>query len=336
MSTQVPISFSAWWLILIPILLILLNGIIVLIVNHLVKTKQKKMARVNIENKNCDDKTLTSWIEKKDLLYWLLIICLGTISLFTFRYKNATEVISHWGFAGTIVSIILAVVAIGFTLFQTLSSNLSSEKIAVSADKIEKATMNLDTKTLLESSEIMNNAATFLKEKILTIEERLYSLDEEQKRFNEIAATGFSNIKNETLLPDGQGVYNLNKFIDEIYINLPYKPKIYIYTYFRLNMLGIFVSDLVQSEMVNAITDYDKIVQLGEELYLKGANMGSQGATLTFVINLGILTQFLNSSKEEKEEIIKKCVDSLDGQMHYIGFIDSFINNKFNSIKNHI
>jgi len=227
MSTQVPISISAWWLIIIPVLLILLIGIIVLIVNHLVNTKQKKIDGENSENKNCDDKTLTGWIEKKDLLYWLLIICLGTISLFTFRYKDATEVISHWGFAGTIVSIILAVVAIGFTLFQTLSSNLSSEKIAESAEKIERATDNLDTEMLLETSKIMNNAAKFLEERMFVIEEGLHSLNEEQKRISEIAATGFSNVKKEASFPESQEVYSLDKFIDEIYNNLPYKPKLF-------------------------------------------------------------------------------------------------------------
>ncbi|WP_336634702.1 hypothetical protein [Lysinibacillus fusiformis] len=325
MGDVVSIKLQAWWLLVIPLFLFFSLFIIALIMKGKTNEEEK-----SIEKEREKKKTLTSWIEKKDILYWLLIMCLSAISIFTYQYSGDKDAISHWGFAGTIVSIILAVVAIGFTLFQTLSSNLSSEKIADSADKIERVTNSLDTETLIESGNIMNNAADFLKDKISVIEERLHSLDAEQKRFNEIAATGFSGVDINRM--DGslgsQEVYNIQKFINKIYPNLPYYSRLFIYTYFHLNMMEIYLSDAVQKELIKVVTDYDRDIKGFEGTYRDGANMASQGATFSFVFNLGILNQFIESSKGEQEYILGKCEEALVEQIEYLTLMNGFINEK--------
>jgi len=101
-------------------------------------------------------------------------------------------------------------------------------------------------------------------------------------------------------------------------------------------MLEVPIDELIGAEIVNVITNYDKRVQSGEELYFNAANMGSHGATLSFIIDLGILTQYFDSPKEKKDEIIRKCVTSLDKQLDYVRLIDDFINNKVNNTKSHI
>ncbi|MBX8942557.1 hypothetical protein [Lysinibacillus sp. K60] len=320
MEDMVLVEFNAWWLLVVPTMLIITIVILTLIVKipPLIKKDLKK-------------KSLTSWIEVKDLLYWLLIICLGSISLFTYQYRENSEVIDHWGFAGTIVSIILAVVAIGFTLFQTLSSNLSSEKIAESAEKIERATDSLDTETLLKSSEIMNNAATFLTERISLIEKSLLSLDTEQKRFNEIAATGFNSNK---ALSDNEDGYNLNKFIDEIYPYLPFYSQLFTYAYMCLNSIGIDINDEIRNELRNLINDYDQEVNgYGEQMmhYSDGAVYASEGATFSFVFSLGIIYQFSNNPQNEKDDYINKCQVYLKKQIRYLALMDEYILEKRNN-----
>lgn len=327
LRTQVPINIPAWWLIIIPVLVILLIAIIVLIVNHLVHTKQKETiySKVNRRRESREDQTLTSWIEKKDLLYWLLIICLGTISLFTFRYKNATEVISHWGFAGTIVSIILAVVAIGFTLFQTLSSNLSSEKITVSAEKIEEATLNLDSKTLSESSRIMNEAATLLKEKMFIIEDKLNSINNAQEAMNEIAATGIGQIYNSNNKLDSDSEINIENFVDNVLPYLPSFPQLFVYTHFKVTMNDIEITPKLRDEFTKTLSNYelenDK-KHMAED-FVSGANMGSHGATDSFIKSLGVAKQFIELSSQEKEAILNKCSKSLESE--YINLVDKFV-----------
>ena len=328
MNTDIPLNITAGQVLLMIFLLAILIGVIVQIV--LSMTNNNSNVAVNGENSSNlkkKEKTLTSWIEKKDLLYWLLLILLGSISLFTYQYKDATEVISHWGFAGTIVSIILAVIAIGFTLFQTLSSNLSSEKIAVSADKIEKVTNNLDTETLLESSEIMNNAATFLKDKIFTIEERLFSLGADQKTVIELASKGFSsdnNDKVEILSENDIANYNLDKFIDETYNKLPFKPKLFIYSYFCLIAFNLNIDSKFQNEIVEIMTKKDEKLKLSRDTILF-ANVGSEATTYAFVNNMGILLQFENLHMKEKEEILTKCKKFLTSQFDYVTAIDEYI-----------
>lgn len=336
MRTQVPINVPAWWLIIMPVLTMLLIGVIVLIVINIVNNRQKKITKVeeesnnsNSKDKNSKDKTLTSWISKKDLLYWLLIVCLGTISLFTFRYKDATEVISHWGFAGTIVSIILAVIAIGFTLFQTLTSELSSEKITKSAEKIEDITNKLDTRSIVKSSEIMKDAAEYLKENMASIEEKLNEINNGQKQFNEFA-TGFqesSSFSNQSQRVEH--FLSLNNFTEKILPGLPRFPKLFVYAYFSIFLKGKRITEKISDDLTQILTDYDTANSnsLKGKEYIKGANMASQGATYSFINRLGLVDLFLNLDISEKQKLIETCKQIIINDEEYIAILDNYIKN---------
>lgn len=324
MSTQVPISISAWWLIIMPVLSMLLIAVIVLIVINIVNTKQKKITEVEVSNNsksedgNSKDKTLTSWIKKKDLLYWLLIVCLGTISLFTFRYKDATEVISHWGFAGTIVSIILAVIAIGFTLFQTLSSNLSSEKIADSALRIESVSKNLDYEKLSKSSEIMNESATYLKEQLPLLKKEIEELkkgqEEQNSKLGMIDGYFSTNQDNAQSTKD---ILSLENFFNEVYPKLAILPSIFIYVHLNIIYSNKILSKDKLDELYNILaeikmnTEEEKSKQRLN--YLRGANMGSNGSAYTLLENLGVIKMFKDLNSNYQEEFINQMENKFEG-----------------------
>ncbi|WP_409370321.1 hypothetical protein [Lysinibacillus sp. 38-6] len=329
MRTLIPINIPAWWLIIMPVLLITLIGIIVLIVTNIVNTKYKNTDNIGEENKGkySKDKTLTSWIKKKDLLYWLLIICLGTISLFTFRYKDATEVVSHWGFAGTIVSIILAVVAIGFTLFQTLSSNLSSEKIAVSADKIESATINLDTATLVESGKIMKDAADFLKKEIEFIKKDLTIIKDETKHNNSKWEEQIKDI-NQSVINTREELVKLEDFQNEVFGKLPYYPKLFIYAFFQTLRKQIKIDSEMTNELSNILIDYEfKISEDNSKErrnYEEGANLASMATTHALMDHLGILNAFQKESSQKQEQLLELCRANLTDFKQYLKLIDEY------------
>lgn len=143
MTTLVPISIPAWMLMAIPVLLILS-------IYTILRNKDQKKS-----NSDIDEQTTINWIEKKDLLYWLIIICLGAISIFSFKYRKADEMIDHWGFAGTIISIILAVLAIIYTYYQSATTVDSTKRLERSAKKVQKATARVEKATEeLESNDI--------------------------------------------------------------------------------------------------------------------------------------------------------------------------------------
>jgi len=168
MGDIVSIEFEAWWLLVVPLILLLTIGIVVLIV------KVPPMI-----NSNFKKKSLTSWIEVKDLLYWLLISCLGAISLFTYQYRGNNEVITHWGFAGTIISIILAVLAIIYTYFQSATTVDSTKRLEESANRVEEATKELEHNNV-------KNVVAELEEKLRKI------LSELQKDIKDEIHTKFS------------------------------------------------------------------------------------------------------------------------------------------------
>ncbi|QXE01743.1 hypothetical protein [Terribacillus sp. DMT04] len=63
------------------------------------------------------EKVKNSRIEKKDMGYWIVILVLIMVGQFTFFYGDKNDIVSHIGFGGTIVSILLAVVAIIYSFY---------------------------------------------------------------------------------------------------------------------------------------------------------------------------------------------------------------------------
>lgn len=320
MGDIVSIEIEAWRLLLVPFLLMFSLFVIGLIM---------KYSPVKDEN---EKKTLTSWITKKDILYWSLIVCIVAIGIFTFQYKNDGEVISHWGFAGTIVSIILAVIAIGFTLFQTLTHSLSSEKIEKSAERIEKASTELDSTKLEQASEIITNTSKYIAEFNANVEVRLEKITEEimtmrdvHLNYNSRLDTLFFN-KEEN---EGNESSNLNEkslnidledFFDRVFPRLAEIPRFFLYSTFFFSHTDTLKNSKNRFEFVFKVTEFQMDFRLEDEdkhknrvrrIRRQGANMGSLGAVTTLVDHLGILKDYRDKDERSRMVLLEKAGRSI-------------------------
>lgn len=79
------------------------------------------------------------WIEKKDLVYWVIII--GLIWILT---SNMEIPLAKWSFASTISSIVLAVIAIIYSYEQNSASLTSIRLLEESAKKIGDASSKIE------------------------------------------------------------------------------------------------------------------------------------------------------------------------------------------------
>ncbi len=143
---------------------------------------------------------LHEWVEKKDLAYWLIIIILFAVSTYTYKYSTNENVIAHWGFAGTIVSIILAIIAIVYTFFDNFTSKSSHQKLEESADKIKNITKKLDSNNLVDSSNKIEEIG-------LKLEAITSKMDKQLESIN----NGINEMQNNT----NQNFSNFNKKLDD-------------------------------------------------------------------------------------------------------------------------
>lgn len=124
-------------------------------------------------------------IEKKDMGYWIVILVLVLIGVLTVKLGDNPDVIDYLGFGGTIASILLAVVALIYSFFQTAASGNTTALLEDSAMRIENVTKSLEkvneitniTEKLEESlgalnliSSNMNNVTELFQEGISHIE----------------------------------------------------------------------------------------------------------------------------------------------------------------------
>lgn len=315
-----------------PLILLLVILFFTLFLTIILITKNR-----NMDNK-VDTNNLFSWIEKKDLLYWLIILCLGAISCLTFQYSGNKNAVSHWGFAGTIVSIILAVVAIGFTLFQTLASNLSSEKIAVSADKIEKASNGLNVNELMKAGEIINNVSNNilihndkLQNQVHDLNEELKSLKTEHKKYYSMLDSFIVNSSNNK--SDDINV-NLSEkdFINQIYKELPFMQQFVIYTLFKFQENDLKFPDrpTPKEEFFKKFSEFKKI---NDNQFFDGVNFATFLAVMSWLSILGYDRKNNVFPEQIFTGLLKHGRDPFkDGDEAYLEFLDDFMkeNKKMN------
>lgn len=291
------IELNGWWLLSVPFLLMFSLFVIALIIqkssNELVKLGRK-------------ENPLTNWITKKDILYWLLMVCLGAISLFTYQYRGSDEVIGHWGFAGTIVSIILAVIAIGFTLFQTLSSDLSSAKIAASADIIVSASNEIDSSELRKSSEIIRKAASEIIEYHTTFETKLNGINndiadlknDQKENFDKVIAGFYSSIESTNFGDDRKNeeiIMTCETFAVKIYPKLPNYFKVFSYFVFYSNFEKF--DSVKESRFMNEFSILlNKSIE--DESLSRGTVMGGVFTMNHMLGKTGTLKDFKESAKK--------------------------------------
>lgn len=112
----------------------------------------------NLMGKNTEKK----FPEKKDLAYWIIILILFIIGSFTVYYGSIEDVATHIGFAGTIVSILLAFIAIIYSFYQSSTYENVNHKLDTSANKIEEATTKLSN--VSEVERVLEEFKTEVKE----------------------------------------------------------------------------------------------------------------------------------------------------------------------------
>jgi hypothetical protein len=87
---------------------------------------------------------------KRDFYYIVTFLVLLLIFIFAGRLADNTQVVDYVGFAGTIVSILLAVIAIIYSFYQSSTYESATSKLDSSAQKIEIATTKLSNVSELE------------------------------------------------------------------------------------------------------------------------------------------------------------------------------------------
>ena len=135
----------------------------------------------NYSKKDSQEKDLqdkSGFIRKKDLYYWigfLLFIIIASISSKIYLLPQLSDYI---GFAGTLTSIVLGVVAIIYSLIQGSESAKGQYEIEKSCEELKKISEELNTSfenlknlsnSVKENIDIMNN----LNEKIIGIEDNI-------------------------------------------------------------------------------------------------------------------------------------------------------------------
>lgn len=115
---------------------------------------------------------LFKWIEKKDLIYWLTIMIM--IWLLTSNYDVT---LSKWSFAGTIISIILAVLAIIYSFDQSSTTLYSTRKLEESSEKLEETSKNIENVSAALKNTTFDDLFLKLEQKIeslnTTFDERM-------------------------------------------------------------------------------------------------------------------------------------------------------------------
>ncbi|HDR4864611.1 TPA: hypothetical protein QCR55_000943 [Bacillus cereus] len=153
---------------------------------------------------------LHEWVEKKDLAYWLIIIILFAVSTYTYKYSSNSDVITHWGFAGTIVSIILAIIAIVYTFFDNFTSKSSHQKLEESADKIKNITKKLDSNNLVDSSNKIEEIGLKLEAITSKMDKQLESINNGINEMHNNTNQNFSNFSKK--LDDHLGLKAKNTY----------------------------------------------------------------------------------------------------------------------------
>ncbi|HDR4424675.1 TPA: hypothetical protein QCP92_000210 [Bacillus cereus] len=151
---------------------------------------------------------LHEWVEKKDLAYWLIIIILFAVSTYTYKYSSNDDVITHWGFAGTIVSIILAIIAIVYTFFDNFTSKSSHQKLEESADRIKDITKKLDSNNLVDSSNKIEEIGSKLEVITSKMDKQLESINHEINKMHNNTNQSFSQFNKK--LDSHLGLANRN------------------------------------------------------------------------------------------------------------------------------
>jgi hypothetical protein len=132
---------------------------------------------------------LNKYFDSKDYNYWLFILVLLIVALSTSQFGNNASILNYVSFAGTITSIILAVIAIIYSFFQNFSNTSLNQKLIESADKIENTISNIDnaSKGICETSSLIDNATVKIESSSEKIEKVVDTVNDSLKAFSKVS-----------------------------------------------------------------------------------------------------------------------------------------------------
>ncbi|MEK5173217.1 hypothetical protein NST63_08490 [Heyndrickxia sp. FSL W8-0496] len=203
------------------------------------------------------------WVTKKDLGYWFAFTFV--IWLLSSDYgKNNQPLLDNWAFASTVVSIILAVLAIVYSYYQGFTTMFSTKKLEESAEKIVEVSAKLEDNSI-------NVLFENLEKKIESINHTLdEKVDSRFSGFEELISRKIGNDNSN----DIEVVLSKEQWMDKIKIasskTTPFFTLILLYLYLSYkNDKAIVVKDIT-----NAITEKITIdANLLEDLHLSYKNM---------------------------------------------------------------
>lgn len=153
-------------------------------------------------------------VTMKDLVYWIIMLILLNIFIITGRLSDNTTVLSYISFSGTLISIILAVIAIIYSYFQSSSFENMKTKLDDSVEKIQSATNDLES--ISQLSELTNKVSDSICNFEHNISNSLQGIEKYIDELSFAIDTGISNLSQEV----GGKVSNVHSSIEEYNRNI--------------------------------------------------------------------------------------------------------------------
>jgi len=120
---------------------------------------------------------IKSKIEKKDLAYWVIILAGTNILAFTGRLAHDTTLLNYVSFAGTVTSIILAVVAIIYSYYQSSTFENTTSKLENSADVINDVTEELRAFNIETLTNDVKTTIDTVDNKLIALNETIHNIE---------------------------------------------------------------------------------------------------------------------------------------------------------------
>ncbi|MFZ3170664.1 MAG: hypothetical protein WA118_01540 [Carboxydocellales bacterium] len=207
-------------------------------------------------------KNMLGKIDKKDLIYWLIILGATIIVTLTVKVADNATTVNYFGFAGTITSIILAAIAIVYSIFQSLSSGSSTEKLIESASKIQEVTIKIDNST--NDLTLVSKSITDLNQKltsIVDIPDKIKDMNVTIQTLEKTIMSSYQIDKSEVakLQPSEEKHKIINDIISRNLLDI----RSTAYFFIKAHELGIGINFKAIAEFRNAQTDIAKNVDFG-------------------------------------------------------------------------
>lgn len=151
-------------------------------------------------------------LQKKDLYYIIGILIAVIICILSVRLSDNTSVVDYFGFAGNLVGIVLAIVALIYSFYQNVVYGSVNQKLEQSAKQIEDATYKLNNLENIEltmsnlhtsTSQLENKIESTMGSIYTGYEQLAYTIDQINLKFDD----SFNEVNT--------GIYSLHSLIEE-------------------------------------------------------------------------------------------------------------------------